>query len=333
MLRYLVTLLLALGLSACGGGDTSTPERKTQQMRQSAAVSPEVYAPVVQQLYIAYFGRPADYYGLQNFQQRLQTINQGETAQQLNAAYAGNGALQTVVNSFAVSTESQTLYTGDTSAFVHSIYINLLNREPDSEGKAYWVNAINSGQLTRTKAALSILTGALDNKTPQGLLDAQMINNKTANSTVFTQLVGANVYSGDAAAAQAREMLRKVKADTTLPGFRATIDSTISAMTLIGSTSIYAGNYSGSYDGSDRGNFTFTVDAKGKITGNGSSTTSGVTLVIVGDLGTASGTSAPLSGSMGPLGFTATITSSGTLTGNWSGLGMSGSLRATRSGR
>ncbi|WP_374583585.1 DUF4214 domain-containing protein [Pseudoduganella sp.] len=332
MLRYLVPLLLALGLSACGGGDTSTAEHKTQQMRQGSAVAVD-YGPVVQQLYIAYFGRPADAGGLANFKQQLQIINKGETAQHLNAAYAGSSALQTVVNSFAVSAESQALYTGDTGAFVRSIYVNLLNREPDSEGKAYWVNAINSGQLTRAKAALSILTGALDNKTPQGLLDAQVINNKTANSAVFTQLVGVNVYSGDAAAALARDMLRKVKADTTLEGFRATIDSTVQAMTPTAPASNFAGNYAGNYDGSDLGTFTFTVASNGKITGNGSSTTSGVTLVITGDLGNASGTSVPLAGSMGPLNFSGTLTASGTLTGIWSGLGMSGSLRANRTSR
>lgn len=333
MLRYLVTLLVALGLSACGGGDTtSTTDRKTQQMRQGAIVADE-YAPVVQQLYIAYFGRPADAGGLANFKNQLATINAGVKAQELEAAYEGNPALKNLVNSFAVSTESQALYTGDNGAFVHSIYVNLLNREPDSEGKAYWVNALNNGGLTRAKAALSILAGALNNKTAQGQLDAQVINNKTANSGVFTSVVPLPVYSGNAAAALAREMLRKVKADTTVQSFRATIDSTIVAMTPVITTSTFAGNYSGSYDGSDKGSFTFSVASNGKITGSGGSTTSGVSLVIVGDLGTVNGTNVPITGSMGPLSFTAILSSDGILNGNWSGLGMSGTVRATRTSR
>jgi hypothetical protein len=329
----LACLLTLGGLSGCGGNDPAPTERPTQQMRRSAAVNPEQYDPVVQQLYIAYFGRPADASGLANFKSQLAAIGYGADVRTVEAGYALNAELRKLVDSFGNSDESKALYPGDTAAFVEAIYVNLLNRAPDSEGKAFWVNAIDSGNLSRAKAAVSILAGALENKTPQGLIDAKVIVNKTDNSSVFTTLVPIGVYSGEYAAGQVRTMLSYVNADTTVAGFRATIDSTISKLSTPTGISVYAGNYSGTYTGHDQGTFNFTVGTDGTISGSGNSSTSGVSLLITGTLGNAGGTSVPLAGTIGPLNFNATLTSAGVLSGSWSGLGMSGTLSATRTTR
>jgi hypothetical protein len=323
-------LIFTLGLSACGGSDPATAERQTQHARVRASIAePVENEPVTQQLYIAYFGRPADANGLNQFKYQLYQLGVGPTAQDLNASYATNAGLRALVNSFGDSPESNALYTGDTAAFVQAIYVNLLNRAPDAEGKAYWVHAIDSGLLTRAKAALSILAAAQVNPTPQGLIDAQLIANKSANSKVFTSLAPVDAYRGEFAAQLAREMLRKVTAATTVEEFRATIDSTIVKLTTA-ELFTYTGNYTGSYDGSDEGTFSFTVAPDGTISGSGKSNLQGVTLIITGSLANASGPSVPVAGSIGPLSFTATLTTDGKLNGSWNGLGMSGSLRATR---
>ena len=67
---------LAAALSACGGGTDKAGSPAPAQLaqggivRQGAAVA-NPYAAVVQQLYLAYFGRPADAAGLANFEAAL----------------------------------------------------------------------------------------------------------------------------------------------------------------------------------------------------------------------------------------------------------------------
>src|SRR5689334_19840061 len=97
------------------------------------------YASVVQQLYVSYFGRPADYFGLQNFEQQLDAIGAPKTFADLQAAVqadtAGTSALSQLVNSFNSSAESAALYGTDNSQlgiskFVTAIYQNVLGRDP-----------------------------------------------------------------------------------------------------------------------------------------------------------------------------------------------------------
>jgi len=200
------------------------------------------YASVVQQLYVSYFGRPADYFGLQNFEAQLNSLNAPTTFNALNAAAqaAPTSALGQLINSFSASTESTNLYGTDTSQvgtskFVEQIYLHVLNREPDVAGWNFWVNAIESGSLTRANAALAITQGATANTTPAGLLDAATVANKLTVATNFTAdlttVAEINGYSGDAAAAAARGMLATVDSTTNTTAFQATVDSTVATIT------------------------------------------------------------------------------------------------------
>src|SRR5471030_1761691 len=201
------------------------------------------YASVVQQLYVSYFGRPADYFGLQNFESQLNALNAPTTVAALNAAAqaAPTSALGQLINSFSASTEATNLYGTDTSQigtskFIEQIYLHVLNREPDADGWTFWVNAIQSGSLTRANAALAITQGASANTSTQGLLDAATVANKLTVATNFTADLTGNVaaingYSGDAAAAIARGMLATVDSTTNTTAFQATVDSTVATIT------------------------------------------------------------------------------------------------------
>src|SRR5471032_2287214 len=191
------------------------------------------YASVVQQQYVSYFGRPADYFGLQNFESQLNALNAAAQA-------APTSALGQLINSFSASTESTNLYGTDTSQigtskFVEQIYLHVLNREPDTAGWNFWVNAIESGSLSRANAALAITQGATDNTTPAGLLDKATVANKLTVATNFTAdlstVAEINVYAGDAAAATARGMLATVDSTTDTTAFQATVDSTVATIT------------------------------------------------------------------------------------------------------
>jgi hypothetical protein len=235
-MRPVAVITLAL-LAGCGA-NIDTGKQDTVLLggvtKSSAANSASAYNTVVQQLYIAYFGRPADSSGLANFTARLATANAATTMAGIDAAYKSTAAIKELVDAFGTSAESANLYSGGTSAFVTAIYKNVLNRDPDSAGLAYWINEIDKNGLTRGNAALSIMNGALTNTSTQGVIDGTIVSNKTTVGVAFTtSLVTASQiagYSGDAAAASARTMLSTVTSSTNTTTFQTTINSTIAAL-------------------------------------------------------------------------------------------------------
>jgi len=201
------------------------------------------YTAVVQQLYVSYFGRPADFYGLQNFSAQLDAIGAPKTFAAVQAAVggdrAGTTALSKLVNTFSNSAESVALYGNDNSQigvskFVAAIYQNVLGREADTAGFNFWVSAISSGTLTKANAAAAITQAATANTTAQGLLDAQTVANKVAVATAFTTALDTptelNAYSGDAAAASGRGLLTGVNSSTNVTAYQTTINSTITSI-------------------------------------------------------------------------------------------------------
>lgn len=231
------SLISVFFLASCGGGDsastsTSNAPTGTKTLHHTNGVN-DVYGNVVQQLYVAYFGRPADPEGLDNFKTLLAAAGGPSDIQALDAAYNSNAAVRTLIDSFGTSAESRTLYgSGDTSNFITSIYRNVLNRAPDPEGLQFWVNAVNTGVLSRARASFSITAGALANRTPQGLVDAALVTNKTRVASNFTHEIGNRaIYAGDAAAATARSMLAGVSNTTDVDAFQATVLSTVSTLT------------------------------------------------------------------------------------------------------
>ncbi|UMR31011.1 DUF4214 domain-containing protein [Massilia sp. MB5] len=196
------------------------------------------YVAVVQQLYISYFGRPADYYGLDNFTKELDKMGAPKTFVEVSAAVQGktNAALVALVNGFNGSAESAALYgTENTqigiSKFVNAIYNNVLNRDADNEGRDFWVGEILSGRLTKANAATAITQGAISNTTTQGLIDAKTVANKLAVATDFTSALDTtaeiNAFSGAAAAASARGLLAGVTNVTVPADYHVTVEAAV----------------------------------------------------------------------------------------------------------
>ncbi|HJV84320.1 MAG TPA: DUF4214 domain-containing protein [Noviherbaspirillum sp.] len=229
------TLLLA----ACGGSGTDRATVDQGGTTRLAAVvksaaAPADYTAAVQQLYVAYFGRPADSTGLTNFRTILANAGAPSDIQGLNAAYSTNATVKWAIDSFGTSDESKALYSGDTRSFVTSIYTNVLNRAPDTAGRDWWVDVIDRGVLTRGNAALSIMAGALTNTTTDGLADAALIQKRIAVATQFTSTITTPTlvaaYDGNDAAASARSMLGMVTKTTDVSAFQADIDATLSSL-------------------------------------------------------------------------------------------------------
>ena len=200
--------------------------------------TPVDYATVVQELYIAYFGRPADANGLTNFENALLAANAPADVAGLNSAYNSSATVKGLVDAFGLSGESARLYPAtDTSNFVKAIFNNILNRDPLPAGLTFWSDAIDHQGLSRGNAALAIMSGALQNSSAPGLLDATAIAHKVAVAASFTSSCstasGILYYSGANAAASARDMLHLVTNATDTGAFQATIDSTVALLPII----------------------------------------------------------------------------------------------------
>lgn len=178
-----------------------------------------MYFDQVQQLYIAYFGRPADPVGL-NF-----------WASQVDAA---NGSVGAVIAGFAASSESNALYSGvATAQKVSAIYLNLFNRLPEPAGLAYWVAQLDGGIVTQAQAAYQIQSSA-------GPGDAAAVANKLAMAKAFTAQIDTPVelsgYSGAVAAGYARSFLTSV--DSTPASLSSATTNLLAAVALASGTAV-----------------------------------------------------------------------------------------------
>ncbi|WP_273861065.1 DUF4214 domain-containing protein [Pseudomonas sp. LA5] len=166
------------------------------------------YVNQIQQIYLAYLGRPADPAGLAYWADQVDS--QG-------------GDLSLVLSGFSASEESAALY-GEmsTNQTISSIYANLFKREADDAGAAYWQAQIESGAVDQAQAALAILLGAQDN-------DITAASNKLTAANAFTASVaasGATGYSEAAALAVGRDFLNSIDAsDASL----ANLDTAVAA--------------------------------------------------------------------------------------------------------
>ncbi len=243
MRHALQSLILAAacvaGLSACGGAnqDSGAAEQAkhagaSQKISTSSAAS---YNQEVEQLYVAYFGRPADPTGLANFSAQLAADGAPTGLQQLLQAYGTNSAVKTLIDSFGTSTESKNLYGTDSAqSFVTAVFQNVLGRDPAASGETFWVNALNSGSVTYGNVALQIMAAALINNTTQGMADATLIRNRITAATEFTSEVttqnASSYYVGATAAAAARTMLSGVTASTAPSSLQSTVDTTVTSI-------------------------------------------------------------------------------------------------------
>jgi hypothetical protein len=88
----------------------------------------------IERLYRAYFGRTADQAGLDYWLER----------------FSGGASLGSLSNAFAASTEFRNTYGGlDDDQFVELVYRNVLDREPDPAGAAYWLDRLVTGKSSR----------------------------------------------------------------------------------------------------------------------------------------------------------------------------------------
>ncbi|MES2898075.1 MAG: DUF4214 domain-containing protein [Pseudomonadota bacterium] len=234
LLKPLVGAACALVLIACGGPDPVQPAAVQPQIaattahRASSRVTvPSDYYDVIQRVYVAYFGRPADTGGLEFFAGNYMSAGAATNIVEVSAAYGINPAITALIDSFGTSAESMALYPGTNVQFVTAIYSNLFNRVPDQGGLDFWVGNIDAGRMTRAQAAVAIMAGS------QGT-DAELITKKTVAARAFTSTIDTDAerlaYTGLDANVVVRNMLNSITLATDPATFQATIDATFTAL-------------------------------------------------------------------------------------------------------
>jgi hypothetical protein len=150
-----------------------------------------VYSNDVQKIYIAYYGRPADAVGLAFWESQLE---------------ATGGNLSAIIGSFGASSEFDTRFGGlSDSSLISNIYQQLFGRDPDAGGLAFYLAELQAERMTLQSISIAVLNGSQNN-------DLNIINNKTAASTLFTSSLanGKFKYEGSAAANSASTWLAKI---------------------------------------------------------------------------------------------------------------------------
>ncbi|PMP88053.1 MAG: hypothetical protein C0173_07900, partial [Desulfurella sp.] len=129
---------------------------------------------LVQELYIAAYGRPADPAGLQYW---TNVLNQN-----------GNN-IGAIVSNFTNSTEANNLYgtisSSNLPTVLNNIYENLFNRPIDQVGLQYWENTYNQYHMSVGDLAYDIMQGAQNS-------DVTVINNKIATAQTITNYLASN---------------------------------------------------------------------------------------------------------------------------------------------
>lgn len=147
----------------------------------------------VQELYVAYYSRPADPAGLAFWKQQLDT----------NPNFYAD-----IATAFSTSAEYQATYGGMSNReVVAEIYRNLFSREGDAAGIDFWTNALDTGALTWGNAVIGISDGR------QGT-DGIIYNAKVSVAEAFTTRIDTDAekaaYSGAMANQIAIDYISKV---------------------------------------------------------------------------------------------------------------------------
>ena len=185
----------------------------------------------IQQLYVAYFARPADPVGL-NFYI-------ASAASSTAAGTSDATILDSISTTFASSAEYTANFTGMSNAqIVNQVYQNLFSHAADATGLLYWAGKLTSGALTVSNIVRAISTSAVGAANVDGVAFNSKVSaaeSFTAALTTTDQIIG---YSGTAAGVLAKAYITSVNSAVTLA--TAIVPATLSATVA---TVVATGNY------------------------------------------------------------------------------------------
>lgn len=171
----------------------------------------------IQQLYVAYFNRPADAAGLDFW-----------------AKQVANGAtLDTISATFAATPEYKALFAGmSNDQVVNQIYQNLFNRAPDASGLKFWSDKLTDRALTVDNVVAAVAASAQQD--PAAGPDTVAIQSKVAAAVAFTDYLNTDVdariaYSSGAVNSVGVNYIHSVTNAATLAAAQTSLPTTIDA--------------------------------------------------------------------------------------------------------
>jgi hypothetical protein len=182
------------------------------------------YYNQIQQLYLAYFNRPADPDGLAYWESRVEA----------DKVSPQNG-LNLVAASFATQPEYTKAYADLSSTqIVNKVYQNLFSRASDSEGAAYWANLLDTKKITVDRLVAEMAAAAKNQ-------DVVTIQSKVAASVAFTAALDTAAEKAgynDNSTAAAKTFLAGVTDAATLAAAiaPATLGATVAKVVAAGTT-------------------------------------------------------------------------------------------------
>ncbi len=154
--------------------------------------------------------------------------------------------IEDVAKSFFDSPEAQEIYTSDKTStqFVKIAYENLFNREPEEDGLAYWVDELDSGNISQSLMLQALINGALgddkviiDNKTEVGLSFAEAGLDDVELAKSIMEGITADYTSVQKATLE----ISSLKQDELVNPSHSEDISTLSNLDTLGVSSVYSG--------------------------------------------------------------------------------------------
>lgn len=152
---------------------------------------------LISSFYLSYYGRPADAAGLAYWTGVLEQAG---------------GDLTRIVDTFANSQETTNRFSGMTHAeHIANIYQQLLSRNPEPVGAAYWLGEVTAGRVTIAQLAVTVYNNALGR-------DALTVEARQQVADQFTSALLANGTDyGGPAGVQAARLIVQAITNTTSP--------------------------------------------------------------------------------------------------------------------
>jgi len=133
------------------------------------------YSDQVQEMYVAYYGRPGDPGGLEFWAEKLND---------------SGGDLAEIIDEFGTSTEYTERFGGlDEETLINAVYLQLLGRDAHSGGLSFYLERLTTGEMSLASIALDVINGVNDDGS-----DAGIVNNKLAVANVYTQAVDDGLF-------------------------------------------------------------------------------------------------------------------------------------------
>lgn len=150
------------------------------------------FETLVQEAYIAYYGRPADADGLAFWRERIEDA----------------GSLDGIIQAFGESEEfTQRFGELTPTELVTNLYQQLFNRDPEPAGLSFYAAQLETGAASLQSIAVNILSGAQNQ-------DAEILANKVqAGNTLTTALEQAGALGPDLSAQAQSDFIADVGAD------------------------------------------------------------------------------------------------------------------------